>query len=62
MQRHNTNDLQTPNRMTRNIMEKSAVIKWTLKVVGAFGVSLLLAGKQKSLPGYIHVHITNDYL
>ncbi|CEJ58653.1 hypothetical protein PMG11_07303 [Penicillium brasilianum] len=43
MQRHNTNDLQTPNRMTRNIMEKSAVIKWTLKVVGAFGVSLLLA-------------------
>jgi KUP system potassium uptake protein len=52
MQRHNTNDLQIPNRMTRNIMEKSAVIKWTLKVVGAFGVSLLLAGKQK-LPGYV---------
>ncbi|KAF3384249.1 Potassium transporter 19 [Penicillium rolfsii] len=43
MERHNTNDLQKPNLMTRNFMEQSAFIKWTLKIVGAFGVSLLLA-------------------
>ncbi|GLI72552.1 hypothetical protein PoHVEF18_000729 [Penicillium ochrochloron] len=45
MQRHNTNDLQRPNLMARKFMERSPFIKWTLKVVGAFGVSLLLAGK-----------------
>lgn len=45
MQRHNTNDLQKPNLITRKFMEQSAFIKWTLKIVGAFGVSLLLAGK-----------------
>jgi KUP system potassium uptake protein len=45
MQRHNTNDLQKPNLMARKFMERSPFIKWTLKVVGAFGVSLLLAGK-----------------
>ncbi|KAF7720250.1 Uncharacterized protein PECH_003365 [Penicillium ucsense] len=43
MQRHNTNDLPKPNRMTRNLMERSSVVKWALKIVGAFGVSLLLA-------------------
>ncbi|KAJ5950674.1 potassium transporter [Penicillium vulpinum] len=43
MQRHNTDDLKTPNRMTRNVMERSTFIKWTLKIVGAFGVSLILA-------------------
>lgn len=46
MQRFNTDDLQKPNLMTRNVMERSSFIKWTLKIVGAFGVSLLLAGKH----------------
>lgn len=44
MQRYNTDDLQKPNLMTRSIMERSTFIKWTLKVVGAFGVALILAG------------------
>ncbi|KAJ5981999.1 hypothetical protein N7451_012099 [Penicillium sp. IBT 35674x] len=43
MQRYNTEDLQKPNLMTRSIMERSTFIKWTLKVVGAFGVALILA-------------------
>ncbi|KAJ5833421.1 potassium transporter 19 [Penicillium riverlandense] len=43
MRRFNTNDLQKPNRATRNIMERSRFLKWMLKTVGAFGVSLLLA-------------------
>lgn len=43
MQRFNTDDLQKPNLITRNVMERSSFIKWTLKIVGAFGVSLLLA-------------------
>ncbi|KAJ5653948.1 hypothetical protein N7490_000951 [Penicillium lividum] len=43
MERFNTNDLQKPNLMTRSIMERSTVIKWLLKVVGAFGVALILA-------------------
>ncbi|KAJ5982496.1 hypothetical protein N7451_012596 [Penicillium sp. IBT 35674x] len=43
MQRYNTDDLQKPNLMTRSIMERSTFIKWTLKVVGAFGVALILA-------------------
>ncbi|KAJ5503537.1 potassium transporter 19 [Penicillium fimorum] len=46
MQRYDTNDLKKPNLMTRNIMERSAFIKWTLKIIGAFGVSLILAGKR----------------
>jgi KUP system potassium uptake protein len=46
MQRHNTDDLKKPNLMTRNFMERSAFVKWTLKILGAFGVSLLLAGKH----------------
>lgn len=46
MQRFNTDDLQKPNLMTRNVMERSSFIKWTLKIAGAFGVSLLLAGKH----------------
>lgn len=45
MRRFNTNDLQKPNRLTRNIMERSRFLKGMLKTVGAFGVSLLLAGK-----------------
>ncbi|KAJ6102681.1 hypothetical protein N7486_005108 [Penicillium sp. IBT 16267x] len=43
MQRYNTNDLQKPNSMARRIMERSTTIKWILKVVGGFGVGLLLA-------------------
>ncbi|KAJ5374138.1 potassium transporter [Penicillium concentricum] len=37
MQRHNTNELKKPNLITRNVMERSAFIKWTLKIIGAFG-------------------------
>lgn len=44
MERYNTDDLQKPNLMTRSIMERSTAIKWILKVVGAFGVALILAG------------------
>jgi KUP system potassium uptake protein len=44
MQRFDTDDLQKPNLMTRSIMERSTAIKWILKVVGAFGVALILAG------------------
>ncbi|KAJ5300441.1 uncharacterized protein N7443_005443 [Penicillium atrosanguineum] len=43
MQRFNTDDLQKPNLMTRNFLERSSFMKWLLKIVGAFGVSLLLA-------------------
>lgn len=44
MQRFNTDDLQKPNLITRNFLERSKFMKWLLKIVGAFGVSLLLAG------------------
>ncbi|KAJ5719383.1 potassium transporter [Penicillium malachiteum] len=43
MERHATNDLKKPNLMTRSFIEKSTIVKWMLKVVGAFGVALLLA-------------------
>ncbi|GFF27110.1 potassium transporter 19 [Aspergillus lentulus] len=43
MQRYATDDLQKPNLVTRNVIERSTFMKWTFKVVGVFGVSLLLA-------------------
>ncbi|GFF84587.1 potassium transporter 19 [Aspergillus lentulus] len=42
MQRYATDDLQKPNLVTRNVIERSTFMKWTFKVVGVFGVSLLL--------------------
>lgn len=60
MQRHNTDDLQKPNLMTRNVMERSAFIKWTLKIVGAFGVSLLLAGKHHHI-GWVMKQLTSHF-
>ncbi|GFF84338.1 potassium transporter 5 [Aspergillus udagawae] len=43
MQRYATDDLQKPNLVTRNVIERSSFMKWMFKVVGVFGVSLLLA-------------------
>ncbi|KAJ5629716.1 potassium transporter [Penicillium herquei] len=43
MERHATNDLKKPNLMTRSFIEQSTIVKWMLKVIGAFGVALLLA-------------------
>lgn len=45
MERYSTDDLQAANQMTRSVMEKSAFVKWLMKVIGAFGVALLLAGQ-----------------
>lgn len=44
MERYSTDDLQAANQATRSIMEKSTCVKWLMKVIGAFGVALLLAG------------------
>ncbi|KAJ5939101.1 potassium transporter [Penicillium verhagenii] len=43
MERFDTNDLRRPNSKFRSMLERSTVVKWVLKVVGAFGVALLLA-------------------
>lgn len=45
MQRYHTNEMHRPNSYFRSLLERSSAVKWFLKVVGVFGVALLLAGK-----------------
>jgi KUP system potassium uptake protein len=43
MERHNTTELGTSARTTRNFMERSRVVQWALKVLGVFGVALVMS-------------------
>ena len=44
MERVKTNELSTGSKSARNFMEKSAVMKALLKIVGVLGVSLVMSG------------------
>ena len=46
MERHRTNDMKLGNRSFRAAIESSKVAKLALKVVGVFGVSLVMAGER----------------
>jgi KUP system potassium uptake protein len=46
MERYKDADLPKINQKIRSWMEKSAVVGVIFKVVGVFGVALLLAGKS----------------
>ncbi|KAL1979213.1 hypothetical protein VTN96DRAFT_6505 [Rasamsonia emersonii] len=43
IERHRTGDMPRPNSRIRSMIENSSAMKWLFKVVGAFGVALLLA-------------------
>ncbi|KAL9126571.1 MAG: hypothetical protein Q9217_004401 [Psora testacea] len=43
MERVLTSDLSSPNKYTRSFLEKSIVMKTLLKIVGVFGVSLVMS-------------------
>ncbi|OJJ51822.1 hypothetical protein ASPZODRAFT_22244 [Penicilliopsis zonata CBS 506.65] len=43
MQRYQTDEMHRPNSSFRALLETSSVAQWFLKVVGVFGVALLLA-------------------
>lgn len=45
IERHRTGDMPPANSRIRASIEKSSFLKWTFKVVGVFGVALLLAGQ-----------------
>lgn len=42
-----TNDLKPSSKHTRNLLERSAFMKILLKVVGVFGVSLVMSGTSR---------------
>ena len=44
MERVRTSELKTGNKTARNIMERSTVMKFLLKLVGVLGVSLIMSG------------------
>ena len=44
MERVKSNELSTGSKSARNFMEKSAVMKALLKIVGVLGVSLVMSG------------------
>ena len=44
MERVRTSELKTGSKTARNIMERSAVMKFLLKLVGVLGVSLIMSG------------------
>jgi KUP system potassium uptake protein len=43
MERHTTNELGKPAQKTRNLMERSRFLQCTLKIVGVFGVALVIS-------------------
>ncbi|KIW94967.1 potassium uptake protein [Cladophialophora bantiana CBS 173.52] len=43
MERHMTGDLRKPARTARNLMERSSIVQWILKVLGVFGVALVMS-------------------
>ena len=45
MQRVKTGDLAYPNKAARSFLERSMTMKILLKVVGVFGVSLVMSGR-----------------
>lgn len=49
MERVKTNELSTSSKSTRNFMEKSAIMKALLKIVGVLGVSLVMSGKSNRI-------------
>ena len=46
MERIKTSDLASPNKLTRSFLERSTIMKTLLKVVGVFGVSLVMSGRR----------------
>lgn len=43
MERHITHELGKPAQKTRNLMERSRFLQWMLKIVGVFGVALVMS-------------------
>ncbi|OAP55813.1 potassium uptake protein [Fonsecaea erecta] len=43
MERHITGDLRKPARTARSLMERSPTVQWILKVLGVFGVALVMS-------------------
>lgn len=43
MERYMTGELSRPNMGVRNVLEKSAVAKTALKILGVVGVSMVIA-------------------
>lgn len=50
MERVRTSELKTGSKAARNIMERSAVMKFLLKLVGVLGVSLIMSGMLLQTP------------
>jgi hypothetical protein len=44
IERHKTGDMPRVNNAVRSLIENNSFIKWFLKVIGVFGVALLIAG------------------
>lgn len=53
MERVKTNELKPGSKSARNFMEKSAIMKALLKIVGVLGVSLVMSGmpQQRLMSG-----------
>jgi hypothetical protein len=50
--RYKTDDMPRPNVAIRSAIERNVALKWFLKVIGVFGVALLLAGERSGgIPG-----------
>ena len=47
MERVETHELKRGSKSARNLMERSAVMKALLKIVGVLGVSLVMSGMLK---------------
>lgn len=43
MERHTTHELGKPAQRTRNLMERSRFLQWMLKIIGVFGVALVMS-------------------
>lgn len=44
MERTLSSDLRSTSKSTRSFLEQSAIMKTVLKIVGVFGVSLVMSG------------------
>ncbi|KAL8640578.1 MAG: hypothetical protein Q9226_008732, partial [Calogaya cf. arnoldii] len=52
IERVKTSDLAFPNKATRSFLEKSKIMKILLKVIGVFGVSLVMSGESSNTIWY----------
>lgn len=54
IERHKTGDMPRVNNAIRSVIENNSYIKWFFKVIGVFGVALLLAGTITPPPSISH--------